>query len=349
MAVTPIQVGIVGASGYTGMELMRLLFGHPEVRLHCASSDSAAGQRIADCLPAFEKRTSLRFSPHTSRDFDDCELVFIAAPESSSMAITAQHFQQGKRVIDLSANFRLRDPQCWEQWYGQPHRYTELLPQAVYGLPELYRERLREARLIANPGCYPTAICLALLPLLQSGYDLEDIVADAKSGISGAGRKATPERHFCEIAGGFHAYAASGHRHLPEIRQVLEEQQQQDISLCFVPHLLPVSRGLAATLYVHIRQAPPLPELQALYSRYYQDEPFVRYLPAAGAHPDIRHVRGSNLCQLALHHSPGQQRTVILSVIDNLVKGAAGQAVQNMNIACGFLESTGLEIAGLVP
>lgn len=352
MSAPPINVGIIGASGYTGAELMRLLLGHSGVRLLCVSAERARGEAVAEQLPAFAGRTELRFTAHDDRIFEDCQLVFAAAPEAVAMDRAVALLRQGKRIIDLSANFRLRDPGLWERWYGRAHDYPELLEEAVYGLPELNREQIRKARLIANPGCYPTAVCLGLLPLLESGHGaVQDIVIDAKSGISGAGRQLAATRLFCEVDGGFRAYAAAGHRHLPEIRQLLEERLQQPVQAVFVPHLLPVNRGMEASLYVRAAKPqalPELPELQALYRSYYQQQPFMQVLPA-GSHPDIRHVRGSNVCQLAVHRPADGPRVVILSVLDNLLKGAAGQALQNMNIACGFPENTGLEALALAP
>lgn len=349
MSDLPINVGIIGASGYTGAELMRLLLGHPEVRLLCVSAERARAEAVAEQLPAFAGRTKLHFVAHDDRAFEDCQLVFVAAPEAVAMDRAVALLQQGKRIIDLSANFRLRDPALWERWYGRAHDYPELLEEAVYGLPELNRQQIREARLVANPGCYPTAVCLGLLPLLESGHGMaEDIVIDAKSGISGAGRQLATTHLFCEVDGGFRAYAAAGHRHLPEIHQILEERLQRPVQTLFVPHLLPVNRGIEATLYVRVAKPQTLPELQALYQGYYQQQPFVQVMPS-GSHPDIRHVRGSNFCQLAVHRPMDGPRVVILSVLDNLLKGAAGQALQNMNIACGFPEDTGLEALALVP
>ncbi|MHC8442049.1 MAG: N-acetyl-gamma-glutamyl-phosphate reductase [Candidatus Eutrophobiaceae bacterium] len=343
-----LDAGIIGAVGYTGMELVRLLHGHPGVHLRAISSSRHSGQAAADAVQAWRGRIGLNFVAHDDPIFTNCDVVFIAAPDKVSMQHTPKLLEQGVRVVDLSADFRLADADLWEKWYGCAHTHPHLLDVAVYGLPELYRDQLATARLIANPGCYPTAICLALLPLLEQAdlIDVSDIIADAKSGASGAGRTAARELLLCEVDQGFRPYAASGHRHLPEIRQVLAKIAGKPVNLSFVPHLLPMIRGIEASIYVKSHSTPEA--LRESLERRYRNEPFVDVLPM-GEHPDTRSVSGSNLCRIAVHKEADSPRIVILSVIDNLIKGAAGQAVQNMNIACGLPETLGLESLSVLP
>lgn len=340
-----IRVGVVGASGYTGNELLRLLVGHPQVELRQATSRSAAGQPVAASLPQLAGHLALDFSAPDAASLAECELVFFTTPNATAMHMAPALLEAGCRVIDLSADFRLKDASVWAHWYGQAHACPEWLAEAVYGLPELNREATRDARLVANPGCYPTSVALALLPLLEAGIvDPTRLIADAKSGVSGAGRKANLAMQFCEAGENFKAYGVPGHRHWPEIVQTLSAVSAQAPELTFVPHLVPMIRGIHATVYAELGDSTA--DLQALYERRYAGEPFVDVL-APGSHPETRSVRGTNHCRLAVHQAPraagGMARAVVLSVIDNLVKGAAGQAVQNMNLMYGWPETSGLD------
>ncbi len=341
-----IKVGIVGGTGYTGVELLRLLVAHPEVELRAITSRSEAGRPVSELFESLRGHIDLAFSEPDPDTLAGCDLVFFATPNGTAMQSVPALLDAGVRVIDLAADFRLRDPAVWEQWYGMPHACPELLAEAVYGLPERHRERIRDARLVANPGCYPTASALGLLPLVEAGLvDAGSLVADCKSGVSGAGRGANAAMLMGEVGESFKAYAVPGHRHLPEIRQTLGEVAGSEVGLTFVPHLVPMIRGIHATLYARLTGDA---DLQALFEARYRDEPFVDVMPA-GAHPETRSVRGANQCRIAVHR-PGQGDTVVvLSVIDNLVKGAAGQAVQNMNLMFGLDETTGLRQVALSP
>ncbi len=342
-----IKVGVVGGTGYTGVELLRLLVAHPEVDLKVITSRSEAGRAVAELFPNLRGFTDLAFSEPDAAQLRSCDLVFFATPNGTAMTMAPELLAAGVRVIDLAADFRLRDVGAWEQWYGMPHACPELLEQAVYGLTEINRDAIVGARLVANPGCYPTAVQLGLLPLLEAGLvDTEHLVADAKSGVSGAGRKAATATLLCEASENFKAYAVPGHRHLPEIRQGLELAAGQPVGLTFVPHLTPMIRGIHATLYARLRDTER--DLQALFEVYYADERFVDVLPS-GSHPETRSVRGANHCRIAIHRPQQGDTVVVLSVIDNLVKGAAGQAIQNMNVMFGIDESAGLDQAGLLP
>lgn len=342
-----ISVGIVGGTGYTGVELLRLLVAHPEVTLRVITSRKEAGTAVADMFPNLRRVCSLSFTEPDAEALATCDVVFFATPNGTAMNMVPALLAAGTRVIDLAADFRLRDPAAWEQWYGMPHACPELLGEAVYGLPEMHREAIAPARLVANPGCYPTAVLLGFLPLLERGLVApESLIADAKSGASGAGRKQELGLLLTEASENVRAYAVGGHRHLPEIRQGLETVCGGTVGLSFVPHLMPMIRGIHATLYA--RLAAPEAELQEVFESRYRGEPFVDVLPP-GAHPETRSVRGANLCRLAWHRPQGADVVVVLSVIDNLVKGAAGQAVQNMNIMFGVDEKAGLEHIALLP
>ena len=342
-----LKVGVVGGTGYTGVELLRILSGHPEVRLHAITSRKEAGMHVAEMFPSLRGHVDLRFSDPEQAQLDQCDAVFFATPNAVAMQQAPALLAAGVRIVDLSADFRLRDPAEWEKWYGVPHACPQLLEEAVYGLPEIHRERIRGARLIANPGCYPTAVQLGLLPLLEAGVVKADqLIADAKSGVSGAGRKAETHILFSEAADNFKAYGVPGHRHLPEIVQGLEQVSGGKIGLTFVPHLTPMIRGIHATLYGQLTRGDV--DLQKLFETRYRGEAFVDVLPA-GTHPDTRSVRGSNFCRIALHRPQQGNVVVVLSVIDNLVKGAAGQAVQNFNVMFGFEERTALGMCALLP
>ncbi len=342
-----IQCGIVGATGYTGAELLRLLAAHPAAEIATVTSRAEAGRPVAELFPNLRGAVDLAFTAPDAAPLTDCDVVFFATPNGTAMQQVPALLAAGVRVIDLAADFRLRDPAEWADWYGMPHACPELLAEAVYGLPELHRAAIREARLVANPGCYPTATALALLPALRAGLiDPARIVVDAKSGTSGAGRKAQVATLLSEAGESFKAYAAGGHRHWPEIRQTLSEVTDGTVGLTFVPHLVPMIRGIHVTIYGF--PASPEPPFQATYEEAYRDEPFVDVLPP-GSHPETRSCRGANGCRIALHRPRDTDTVVILAVIDNLVKGAAGQAVQNMNLMFGLDETTGLIGLALLP
>jgi len=342
-----IKVGVVGGTGYTGVELLRILAGHPEVELHTITSRTEAGREVADLFPNLRGHVDLAFTDPAQVDWTGCDFAFFATPNGTAMNIAPDMVAGGIRIIDLAADFRLRDAARWETWYGMPHACPELLSDAVYGLPELFREEIRQARLVANPGCYPTAVQLGFLPLLEAGVvDAGTLIADAKSGASGAGRKAATATLLSEASENFKAYAVPGHRHLPEICQGLESVAGGPVGLTFVPHLTPMIRGIHATLYATL--SDPDRDLQALYEARYSSEYFVDVLPA-GSHPETRSVRGANHCRIAVHRPQDGDKVVVLAVIDNLVKGAAGQAVQNMNIMQGLDEQLGLTDIALLP
>lgn len=348
MANAKIRVGVVGGTGYTGAELLRLLARHPAAELTVATSREQAGRPVAGLFQNLRGEVGLEFSPPDPAALSACDTVFFAAPNGTAMTMARELLDAGVRIIDLAADFRLRDAQEWRHWYGMEHACPELLAMAVYGLPELNRPLLREAQLVANPGCYPTAVQLGFLPLLEAGLvDASRLIADVKSGVSGAGRKAEIGLLFSEAAENFKAYGVGGHRHWPEIRQGLAAQNAgRPVGLTFVPHLVPMIRGIHATLYAELSVEEV--NLQTLYEERYATEPFVDILPA-GSQPETRSVRGANLCRIALYRPLGQRTVVVLSVIDNLVKGAAGQALQNFNIMHGLAEATGLDGIALLP
>ena len=341
-----IKVGIVGGTGYTGVELLRLLAQHPHVELHAITSRGDAGTAVADMFPSLRGRIGLRFVDPKAADLENCDMVFFATPNGIAMNQAGMLLDAGVRVVDLAADFRIKDLADWEKWYGMKHAAPELINEAVYGLPEVNRDKIRSARLVANPGCYPTAVQLGFFPLIESGLvDVAHLIADAKSGVSGAGRKAEVHTLFSESSDSFKAYGVPGHRHLPEIRQGLSIAAGKSVGLTFVPHLTPMIRGIHATLYARVNKEA---DFQALYEARYKGEPFVDVLPFA-SHPDTRSVRAANICRVALHRPQAGDTLVILSVIDNLVKGAAGQAVQNMNIMFGLDECAGLTQIPVLP
>ena len=341
-----ISVGIVGGTGYTGVELLRILCRHPGVELAAITSRGEAGTAVAELFPSLRGRIGLRFCDPADAGLTHCDLVFFATPNGIAMTQARELLERGVRIIDLAADFRLRDRSEWERWYGMPHACPDLLDIAVYGLPEVNRERIRIARIVANPGCYPTAVQLGFLPLVEGGHvELCSLIADAKSGVSGAGRKAELNILLAEAADSFKAYGVSGHRHLPEIRQGLGVAAGGPVGLTFTPHLVPMIRGIHATLYARLTRST---DLQALFEARYAAEPFVDVMPP-GSHPETRSVRGANICRIAVHQPGGGDVVVVLSVIDNLVKGAAGQAVQNMNLMFGLPEATGLDQVPLSP
>ncbi|MFJ3051844.1 N-acetyl-gamma-glutamyl-phosphate reductase [Pseudomonas nitroreducens] len=343
-----IKVGIVGGTGYTGVELLRLLAQHPQARVEVITSRSEEGVKVADMYPNLRGHyDGLAFSVPDVKRLGECDVVFFATPHGVAHALAGELLATGTRVIDLSADFRLQDAEEWAKWYGQPHGAPDLLPEAVYGLPEVNREAIKSARLIAVPGCYPTATQLGFIPLLENGLaDASQLIADCKSGVSGAGRGAKVGSLFCEAGESMMAYSVKGHRHLPEISQGLRRAAKGDVGLTFVPHLTPMIRGIHATLYARVADRGV--DLQKLYEERYANEPFVDVMPA-GSHPETRSVRGANVCRIAVHRPQGGDLVVILSVIDNLVKGASGQAIQNMNILFGLDEHLGLSNVALLP
>lgn len=341
-----IKVGIVGGTGYTGVELLRLLAIHPNAELTVITSRGEAGMPVADMFPSLRGYVDLKFSDPAQVDLSICDVVFFATPNGIAMQQTRELLAKNVRVIDLAADFRIKDVATWEKWYGMTHACPDLIAEAVYGLPEINRAQIRSARLVANPGCYPTAVQLGFMPLLEAGViDPTYLIADAKSGVSGAGRKAEVHALLAEAGDNFKAYGVAGHRHLPEISQGLTAMANAQVGLTFTPHLLPMIRGIHATLYAKLTKAV---DLQKLFEDRYNKEAFVDVLPS-GSHPETRSVRGSNQCRIAVHQPQGSNTVVILSVIDNLVKGAAGQAVQNMNIMFGLSEGLGLNVVPLLP
>jgi N-acetyl-gamma-glutamyl-phosphate reductase len=341
-----IKVGIVGGTGYTGVELLRLLAQHPQVELRAITSRGDAGTAVSDMFPSLRGRVGLIFEDPAKADLKACDVVFFATPNGVAMQQAPALLAAGVRVIDLAADFRIRDISEWEKWYGMQHACPEWVAKAVYGLPEQSREEIRKAQLIANPGCYPTAVQLGFMPLVEAGVvSLDGLVADAKSGVSGAGRKAETHILFSEASDNFKAYGVPGHRHLPEIRQGLTRMAGAPVALTFVPHLTPLIRGIHATLYARIEKEV---DFQGLFEARYANEAFVDVLPP-NSHPETRSVRSANMCRIAIHRPQGGNMLVVLSVIDNLVKGAAGQAVQNMNIMFGIEEKTGLWLLPVLP
>jgi N-acetyl-gamma-glutamyl-phosphate reductase len=347
-----IRAGIVGGTGYTGVELLRLLALHTEVEVTVVTSRADAGLRVDALYPSLRGVIDVKFSPPEIEALTQCDVVFFATPNGTAMLMAEQLLALGIKVIDLSADFRLKDPVEWSRWYGMEHACPDLIADAVYGLPEVNRDEIKNANLIACPGCYPTAVQLGFLPLLEAGLiDIKHLIADVKSGVSGAGRKAELATLMSETGESFKAYAVNGHRHLPEITQGLKAFAGNPVGLTFVPHLTPMIRGIHATLYGQLLVDPDkvsLSEVQSLYESRYKNESFVEILPQ-GSHPDTRNVRGSNNCQISIFQPQGNRVMVVLSVIDNLVKGAAGQAIQNMNLMFGFKEEAGLKIIALYP
>ena len=345
-----IKVGIVGGTGYTGVELLRLLAGHPKAQVRVITSRAEQGVPVAQLFPNLRGHYDLAFSVPDIDALGDCDVVFFATPHGVAQAMMPELINRGIRVVDLSADFRIKDAALWSKWYGREHGCPELISQAVYGLPEVNRHLIADAQLVACPGCYPTATQLGFIPLLENNLvDPSRLIANAASGTSGAGRQASIDALLSESSDSFKAYASAGHRHLPEIEQGLRSIMAKDagpLGLTFVPHLLPMVRGIHATLYATLRGNAG--DLQAIFEERYANEPFVDVLPA-GSHPQTRSVKSSNMCRIAVCQPQGRDTVVVMSVIDNLTKGASGQAIQNMNIMFGFAETLGLNSPALLP
>jgi N-acetyl-gamma-glutamyl-phosphate reductase len=345
-----VRVAICGGSGYTGSELLRILSQHTGVEVNAVTSEKSAGKKVTDLFPHLVKYSNLNYGPmEKDRLLSKADIFFMALPHAASQEAVDFFFQKGKRVIDLSADYRLSDPVVYEEWYNTPHHYHNTLKRAVYGLPELYRKVIKKARLIANPGCYPTSALLAIYPALKAGLiDPESIIVDSKSGTSGAGRKADVAVSFCEVNEGFKAYGVGVHRHTPEIEQGLSDIAGRAVMIDFTPHLVPIDRGIVTTAYAKLTKKISTGKVVELYNRKYVNEPFVKVLEE-GFYPNAKHVRGSNYCFIGIKVNERTNTLVMASTIDNLVKGASGQVVQNMNIMLGFEETTALEGLALCP
>ena len=345
-----IQAGIVGGTGYTGVELLRILATHPQVEVKVITSRAEAGRPVHELYPNLRGHYDIVFSEPDLDALLACDVVFFATPHGVAQAMMPSLIDGGARVIDLSADFRLKDIATWEHWYAQKHACPELVEMAVYGLPERYREEIKRAQLVACPGCYPTSVQLGFMPLLEQGLiEPGQLIANSASGVSGAGRQAKIGSLFAENSDSFQAYAVEGHRHLPEIEQGLRAMQadaSEALGLTFVPHLLPIVRGIHSTLYAKLKTDTC--DLQALFESRYKDEAFVDILPQ-GVFPQTRSVKGSNVCRISISQPQGRDTVVVMSVIDNLAKGASGQAVQNMNIMFDFAENEGLQAPALLP
>jgi len=345
-----LKIAIVGASGYTGLELIRILHCHPEVAVTCLTSEQSAGKRISEVFPTLRGRCELVLENlEPARVAEKADIIFTALPHKAAMEVVPTFLELGKKVIDLSADYRLSDPAVYGQWY-EPHLNPANLKKAVYGLPEIRRNKIRVAKLVANPGCYPTSIILGLAPLLKKGViDLSSIIADSASGVTGAGRSAKVDSLYCEVNEGYKAYGVGGvHRHTPEIEQELSLLAGEPLKITFTPHLAPMDRGILSTIYATPSTPVSNEMLAELYLDFYESEPFVRVL-TNGNLPSTAFVRGSNFCDIAPLVDPRTGRIIIISAIDNLVKGASGQAVQNMNLLCDFPETAGLEGLALFP
>lgn len=344
-----LRVAVIGASGYTGQELIRLLLRHPGVEITALTSRRFAGIKVSECFPVFAGEMELEFiHPSIETTCDLSDFVFSALPHKVAMDIVPKILERGRKVVDLSADFRFNDSAAYEKWYCE-HTSPNLLNESVYGLPELYRDKIKKATLIANPGCYPTSIILGLAPLLKNKMiELNSIIVDSKSGVSGAGRTVAIEYLFCEVDQGLKAYKIGQHRHTPEIEQELSLLAGEEVIISFTPHLIPVNRGLLSTIYSKAVKDISISELIGIYTDFYREERFVRIYPE-GSFPDISYVKGTNFCDIGIQFDPRTKRIIVISTIDNLVKGASGQAVQNLNILCGFPEDSGIDNLPLFP
>jgi N-acetyl-gamma-glutamyl-phosphate reductase len=345
-----LRVAICGGSGYTGVELLRILSGHPKVKITALTSEKSAGKSVSALFPHLQKYRTLTYEPLNKKELlEKAELFFLALPHGASQEVVNFFVENKKRVIDLSADYRLADPKVYQEWYGLPHEYPSTLKKAVFGLPEIYRGKIKKAKLIANPGCYPTSAILGLLPAIKNRLiDISSIIIDSKSGTTGAGRKADLAVSFCEVNEGFKAYGIGTHRHTPEIEQELSFAAGKKITVNFTPHLLPVDRGILTTVYAKLSKKTDTATVLNIYKKLYKNEPFVCVLDE-GIFPNIKNVRGTNFCHIGIKVISRTNTLIIVSAIDNLVKGASGQAVHNMNIMMGFGETTGLDSLALFP
>jgi len=350
LGVKMIKIGIFGASGYTGQELVRLLIQHPEAKITAITSRRYKETPLADLYPVFTGLTDLAFIDASPEDVaKDADVIFLALPHGVSMEEVPKFLASGKKVIDLSADFRLNDADTYEKWYGK-HSSPQVLSDAVYGIPELFREKIGQSSFVANPGCYPTSIILGLAPVLKNAcIDIKSVIVDSKSGVSGAGREPAVGSLFCEVSDGFKAYKVGGqHRHTPEIEQGLSHFAGQAVTVTFTPHLIPASRGILSTIYATLTKDTGARELEKMYREFYAGEPFVR-IYKTGTFPNISSVKGSNFCDIGMTVDKRTNRLIVISAIDNLIKGASGQAIQNMNLMCGLEESAGLKIMPVFP
>ncbi len=345
-----IKAAICGGSGYTGAELLRILSGHPEVEITAVTSEKSAGKKVTDLFPHLHKYAHLVYELlDKEKILQKADLFFMALPHAASQEAVDYFFKNGKKVIDLSADYRISDAAVYEEWYKTPHNYKDTLNKAVYGLPELHREEIKNARLIANPGCYPTSAILGLYPAIKEGIiDIENIIIDSKSGTSGAGRKADIGFSYCEVNEGFKAYGIGVHRHTPEIEQELSGIAGKKITINFTPHLVPMDRGIISTMYGKMLKKIDTADMLSVYKKFYDAETFVNVLDEE-VFPNAKNIRGSNYCDIGLKVNKRTNTLIIVSAIDNLAKGASGQAVQNMNIMMGFKETTALESLALFP
>jgi N-acetyl-gamma-glutamyl-phosphate reductase len=343
------KVGIIGATGYTGLELLRFLIHHPQIEIAALTSQKYAGVEIGQVFPALTNQIQTKCEELSAeRISEKTDFLFTAVPHKTAMEIVPVFHRKGKRIVDLSADFRLRDANIYEKWY-QKHTAADLLPESVYGLPELHREEIRTAKIVGNPGCYPTGALIGLIPLVKNGLIAhEGIVVDSKSGVSGAGRDVVLESLFCEVNEGVKAYKIFAHRHTPEIDQELSQVARKEIKVTFVPHLIPMDRGILSTVYVRLKKKMKIDDLLNAFHDFYRGEPFVRIYPK-GKLPNTKDVRGSNFCDIGVAVSEPDDRAVVVTAIDNLVKGASGEAVQNMNIMLGYPETMGLDVLPVVP
>ncbi len=350
MVLEKVNIAIVGSSGYTGGELYRLLFNHPRVRITTVTSEKSAGKPLASIFPHLTGLTDLVCEPLDPEAIaQKIDFVFLALPHVTAQEAAFRFHHLGKKVVDLSADYRLADPTVYETWYEHCHQYPELLRSAVYGLPELHRDKIRKASLVANPGCYPTGAILSLAPLIKKGFvNLTSVIIDSKSGVTGAGRSPSLVYHYPEVNEGLMAYKVGTHRHTPEIEQELTMLAGHQVKVSFTPHLIPINRGILTTSYATLNSSTDTGAVHTLYREFYRDEPFVRVLDP-GEFPNVRNVRGSNFCDIGIYVDSRTGRVIVVSAIDNLVKGASGQAIQNMNLMMGIHEMEGIKIAGLFP
>jgi N-acetyl-gamma-glutamyl-phosphate reductase len=343
------KVSIAGATGYTGIELIRLLVKHPEVEIVTLTAESHAGKNITEVVPSLKgwvDQTLVKLSPELA---EKCDVLFLALPHTTSMQHVPELMKSNCKIVDLSADYRLHDAKVYGDWYKTPHLNPEIIKQAVYGLPELHRDKIKQAQLVANPGCYPTSAVLALAPLIKENWvDTQTIIIDSKSGVSGAGRKLRQSTHFCEANESVTAYGLGEHRHTPEIEQELSQLLGSELTVSFSPHLMPMTRGMLSTAYVNLKKKVSRDELHSLFAKFYKNERFVRMIDA-GQYANTAHVAGSNFCDIGVQVDTRNQRAIVTSAIDNLMKGASSQAIQNMNLMLGLDEATGLDAPPLFP